>query len=421
MAARSFRVSIRNLTQNLVLSQSFNHMCQGNWTTGQAPPGVIGFANPGDRNTIYVLPNQDGTGGFQSESDDAFGGTEGYVKYDVYDAFLGADKPVGMIYLYWNNPFYGVTHCRFVANPTDVTPDCDYSGTSGSRFQTSAAESLPFSFIPSNGVVNATDNKGMFPVIGDVDGEQQAADFAAGTAAFLVGGPVAGVADLAALTGIVDHAWIRMDLLDGPPEAHHDLTGPSQPATYSRNLTPTAEEWTGHWSSNTVSIQIASDSTVNTEINRFIPMIISLSDSSTMPPIKMNLSVNLGGQILQHPIPRMETPMNEAPPTSSHTDPHSGSATFQHLKQLSEAAAEVPLSGNPNLGKLHPRLIEEMRDDNGTTYANGIIYLPNAITLRLYDLFTGNTKSGEQVVYQRIGSDSKVVINQPLIRQIKIS
>ena len=66
MADRSFRVIIRNQTQNLVLSQSFNHLCQGNWTAGQAPPGVIGFAHPGGRNTIFGLPNLEGTGVLQS-------------------------------------------------------------------------------------------------------------------------------------------------------------------------------------------------------------------------------------------------------------------------------------------------------------------------------------------------------------------
>ena len=106
MASRTFRVIIRNRSDEFVLSGTFNHLCNGGWTSGWAPPGVICFANPGNRDTIFVCPNTTGEGGMQSESDWAFAGTEGYAKFDVLDPTqFNEQRRVGMIYVYWNNPF----------------------------------------------------------------------------------------------------------------------------------------------------------------------------------------------------------------------------------------------------------------------------------------------------------------------------
>ena len=398
MAARSFRVIIRNRTQNLVLSQSFNHLCQGNWTTGQAPPGVVGFANPSGRNTILVLPNKEGTGGFQSESDWGLGSTEGYAKYDVLDATQGTGQRIGMVYIYWNNPFYGATHCRFAADPTDIVPDCDFSGSSGSSFKETATDSLPFTFTPSWGVVNASD-KGMFPVIGTVDDDPQAADFAAGAAAFAAGATVGGVIDLAASTGVVDHAWIQIDLLDGAPATHSNLAGQTEATTYTRNLAPSAAEWSGNWTADAISVQITPEASTQSVRGRFVPLTVGVTDTTAAPPVNLNSSISLGERVMR--------------PSSQMAEQMAGAPTEMH--------AGPPASGGQSkMGTLPPRLIEASRDESGTTYSNGTIYLPNGITLRLYDQFTGKTRTGEQIVYQRVDSNGKLAINRSLIRQIKI-
>ncbi len=418
MAARSFRVIIRNQTQNLVLSQSFNHLCQGNWTTGQAPPGVIGFAHPGGRNTIFVLPNLEGTGVLQSESDWGLGSTEGYVKYDVLDATQGTGQRIGMVYIYWNNPFYGVTHCRFAADPTDIAPDCDFSGSSGSSFKETATDSLPFTFTPSWGVVNASD-KGMFPVIGTVDDDPQAADFAAGAAAFAAGATVGGVINLAASTGVVDHAWIQIDLLDGSPATHSNLAGQSEATTYTRNLAPTAAEWSGNWTADSILVQITPEVPAQSVRGRFAPLTVGVTDTTAAPPVNLSSSISLGVQVM-HPGSQMAEQMAAAP-TEMHAGPRSVSPVVQHLRAFAGASAGLPASGGQaTMGTLPPRLIEASRNESGTTYSNGTIYLPNGITLRLYDQFTGKTRTGEQIVYQRVDPNGKLAINRPLIRQMKI-
>ena len=154
MAARTFRVIIRNRTANFVLSNTFNHLCDGGWTGGGwAPPGVICFSNPGTKNTIFTCPNTTGEGAMQSESDWAFGSTDGYVKYDVLDANAVSSTRVGMVYVYWSNPFYGTTQCRFATDSSDVEPDCDFSGAGQGSVVPPGPKgaALPFHVVPSWG------------------------------------------------------------------------------------------------------------------------------------------------------------------------------------------------------------------------------------------------------------------------------
>ncbi|GAA4028655.1 hypothetical protein GCM10022232_88160 [Streptomyces plumbiresistens] len=100
---RSARAVIHNRTSYYKLVKTFDHLCHGEWTPGGwLPPAVI---EPGR------------SGGMQSESAGTATGTEGYAKYDV---FFGV-KRLGMVYVYWDNPFVGVTHPRLTA-ATEISP-----------------------------------------------------------------------------------------------------------------------------------------------------------------------------------------------------------------------------------------------------------------------------------------------------------
>src|SRR5580704_13137602 len=91
----------------LLLKQSFNHLCQGQWTEGNwAPPATIAAGT---------------SGALQAESNSFLGGTEGYVKYDVLAN--GGMTKVGMIYIYWLNPFMGTTTFLPSGSFTDIYPN----------------------------------------------------------------------------------------------------------------------------------------------------------------------------------------------------------------------------------------------------------------------------------------------------------
>jgi len=111
---RSFRVIIANNTNSFTLQQTFNHLCGGDWTPGGWTP-------------VGLIPPH-ATVGIQSENSSVLPtGTEGYVKYDV----LSPSGRLGMIYIYWDNPWWGVTHFRFATAPVDIYPDCDFDPPAG--------------------------------------------------------------------------------------------------------------------------------------------------------------------------------------------------------------------------------------------------------------------------------------------------
>jgi LGFP repeat len=187
MPERIGRVVVRNTSGSLRLVKTFAHLCHGDWTPGGWQPPA--FIEPG------------ATGGMQSESGGVLTGTEGYAKYDVVDL---AGRRHGMIYLYWDNPWVGVTHPRFATNAGDVFPDCDFDApTDSSVFQVDT--SLSFHLAPV--AYRHTHGGGDVTSPGDL------------AAAFLAG-PVGGIALLFGLKGIVkDPVW-EYELRDGLPTFH---------------------------------------------------------------------------------------------------------------------------------------------------------------------------------------------------------
>jgi len=445
VAARTFRVIIRNRTANFVLSSTFNHLCDGGWTGGWEPPGVICFPNPGTKNTIFVCPNATGEGAMQSESDWAFGSTDGYVKYDVRDANTVLGNRVGMVYVYWSNPFYGTTQCRFVTNSSDVEPDCDFSGPGQGSVvppgPTGAA--LPFHVIPSWGVVVDSDGHGMHSVIGSVDDDPNEADFAAGVAAFAAGAAVgagvggvvagvvgaygAGIGDLAALNGIVDDAWIQIDVFDGAPPSVPSLAGTSVPVqTVSQDTNAPSQQWAGHWVGDKVVVDISIPGPANSGLMAFPPLSVDVQDSTATPPITFTAPVNLASQLVR-PATSQAAASAAASVSSAHASlgPTANSLisstrnTTQPRANTVVASMHAGVESSANTA-VRLRGMEFPRDANGVAYIEGVIYLPNSIILRLYKQFEGGTLSAFLLGYQRIGANGKMATNQMLVRPIKI-
>jgi hypothetical protein len=135
----------------------------------------------------------------QSESSGVLTGTEGYAKYDV---IRDADGRQGMIYVYWDNPWFGVTRPRFATNAVDVHPDCDFEVPPGQSDFFSLDVSLSFHLAPVR--YGHTHGGGDVTAPGDL------------AQAFALG-PALGIVSLFGLKGIDKDPLWEYDLRDGPP------------------------------------------------------------------------------------------------------------------------------------------------------------------------------------------------------------
>jgi hypothetical protein len=200
MPERTARIVINNRTGSLRLVKTFDHLCWGEWTPGGwRPPAAI---EPG------------AIGGMQSESDGVLSGTEGYVKYDI----LSSGGRAGMIYIYWDNPWLGVTRPRFAVHASDVAPDCDFEAPkAGNVFEVDPT--VGFRLVPTR--YGHTQGGGDVTAPGDL------------FQAFALG-PVLGIASLFGLKGIVkDPVW-EFELRDGAASFPLIVQPVGEPALKSR-------------------------------------------------------------------------------------------------------------------------------------------------------------------------------------------
>src|SRR5215470_12045631 len=114
MPTRSFRVMITNSSDVIRLHLRDAHLCGGEWTSSDWTP------------PIDIQPSE--VKGFQSESDGIATGTEGWAKYETVDS---DNNGFGMVYIYWNNPYYGKTYGGLDKDFNDVKVDCDADDAAG--------------------------------------------------------------------------------------------------------------------------------------------------------------------------------------------------------------------------------------------------------------------------------------------------
>ncbi len=127
-AARIFRYDLHNnvFGHTLILQQE--HLCGGCYTPDWEPPEQIEFGQ---------------TRGMQAESCGFMTGTEGWVKYHI---IRNSDQEKrGLVYLYWTNPYWGITFGRNALATLRWTANCDEDApVAGSGF--SSDEDPPFGF-----------------------------------------------------------------------------------------------------------------------------------------------------------------------------------------------------------------------------------------------------------------------------------
>jgi hypothetical protein len=260
MPVRSVRVHVYNESSYLTMQRTALQSCSGAWTDGWAPPPTS------------IAPGKDSL--FQAESDGVATGAIGYIKLDL----VAADGKHGMVYLYWDNPYLGVTNFKIKTDKQDVTVDCGPGPTDTSSF----SESGPVDFSIAYGS-------------GDLDGDDAMNDSPLQTLGNVAAVPLGGAVDpgvgtiggaLVALFGqehIMAHAWVEMHVRD-QEQPGLASTPPVQYAfSYRSNVVP--NDWIGHWNGNSVDVQVSSKSTTM--------VTVKVTDATTKPPFSVSEDVDL--------------------------------------------------------------------------------------------------------------------------------
>ncbi len=260
MPVRSVRVHVYNESSYLTMQRTALQSCSGTWTDGWAPPPTS------------IAPGKDSL--FQAESDGVATGAIGYIKFDL----VAANGKHGMVYLYWDNPYLGVTNFKIKTDKQDVTVDCGPGPTDTSSF----SESGPVDFSIAYGS-------------GDLDGDNAMNDTPLQTLGNVAAPPIGGALDpgvgtiggaLVALFGqehIMAHAWVEMHVRD-QEQPGLASTPPAQYAfSYKSNVVP--NDWVGHWSGNNVDVQVSSKSATM--------VTVKVTDATTKPPFAVSEDVDL--------------------------------------------------------------------------------------------------------------------------------
>jgi hypothetical protein len=174
------------------LIKVYDHHCGNSLTRGIWTPG--GWEPP---SIIEAKTEQ----AWQAESSGIATGTEGYVKYKIGKVPLvvpGGPPPkpelADTIYIYWNNPFVGVTSAKGSSSVSDVHPDCD--APDESQGTTFADPNSQFEVHSTRHTEDGT------AVPSPLDGNEGPILFEVPIAPIVVFGEL----------HIIEHAWVRFDI-----------------------------------------------------------------------------------------------------------------------------------------------------------------------------------------------------------------
>jgi hypothetical protein len=391
MPQRSFRVVIANPTQDLNLTQTFSHLCHGQWTGGWVPPATI---PPG------------GSGGMQSESHGFMTGTQGYVKYAVaqVDQF-GANNPLGMIYVYWDNPFFGITNFRFQSALQDVYPNCDFTPPSGVfPPDTTSPVNFGLNFIE---YAHGTTGGGDVTNITDLLGFSSAA---------ALGGAAAAIGYLAGLDGIDDHPELDLQVGDVSAPTGPSFGSGSEETTLSLLTDASFEQWAGTWTNGKVRVDIM----LTPLIASGRQLIATIQDESAEPPLSLNETFLPGPRNLLNSESSVLGILLQSQARNS-----GGAAAVALLQSASQtlisAATKVP-----EMPAIAAARIQKVATNAGATPTaahaigqvlpslitpdTGVAYLSDGIVLHLFGRFWRGKETGVlQLLYQRVSVDGQMI------------
>ncbi|HYX23141.1 MAG TPA: hypothetical protein VFC23_03240 [Thermoanaerobaculia bacterium] len=330
----------------------------------------------------------------QSESGGVLTGTEGYAKYEV-DGSRGEKK--GLIYVYWRNPYYGVTHFRYQPVDLDIYPDCDFKAPAGGSVNDPGALSFSFEFGGLGSTSSGTD------VI------------APGDLLNLFFGPanIPGVAFLG-LSGIIRDAVLYLHVndhaLSAPQPTPPPVFGDLGPKSLRPMIDAAPEQWVGHWGSPQVSLNI-------TATGEEPPLFVTSADWTTAPPLSLSENFTPGAEgLLVAAAPLIHsavqfhgyddllrpafakaarTVLKRA--TETPMSPVIAASAFK--ERVGYVAASIPASVVRAKAEILGKSIGNLFKDKG-----GVAYLSNNVALRLFSTFP---QTGHQILYQRLHADGR--------------
>jgi hypothetical protein len=409
MPPRSFRVEIANSSTDLTLTQTFNHLCEGQWTGGWGPPGTI-------------VPGPGSTGGLQSESgnNSFMTGTEGYVKYAVHqkDQF-GADNVLGMIYVYWDNPWFGVTHFRFQSAKGDVWPDCDFTPPKG-VFPPDTTSPVDFGFGFVDYQHGPTSGGDVITNIGNLLGYALAP--VAGAAAAGAGPPGtepgtdsigAAIGYLAGVNGIDANPELDLQVFDvSSPVGPSFGAGSEQTASLKLFSDASLRDWAGNWAGGKVTLDIEPTPTGQ-------QLSATGQDSTLSPPLSLTQTFLPG---LTDLLKNETSALGILVGTQAKNPEQAGALRRAARATIEAAAAKTTVSRSETrqffsnaVAKEGVTVSAEQTNSVGQAIAalqdNGVAYLSSGVVLHLFAVFRGADQTGLQILYQRADASGEIVVD----------
>jgi Aegerolysin len=373
MPARTFRVLIKNTTEDTRLHLRDAHLCGGEWTSSDwNPPQDI---QPGELK------------GFQSESDGFMTGTEGWAKYETVDA---SNNGFGMVYVYWDNPYYGRTYFGLDKDFNDVKADCDVDDSSGGGSTFGA----PNPQKPDNFDL-------LFSSLGYTE---------SGTSSRTL------TADELANMGLTPWTWPGLvGILKDPVLTTNFVVRAAPPPPQfgdlgKQTLAPltdaVAANWTGEWSSDSVNIQITQTA--------WDMLQISVSDKTANPTLEFTETFAIGdrSRIIQSALDSVSALTGQGT-----------NDTLARALKLTVSDALRGVSPTQSRGATTPRIIRALISATDTlstilttkgmskvarTIADAHVksrwqvWLSHGVGLELYWIIQGGGRVGERIHYQRV-------------------
>lgn len=259
MPARVFRYTLQNTITGHTMRLEAHSLCGGCWTPGGwRPPDSIASG---------------ARGGWQSESCGIMTGTQGWVKYRLNRDSDGANR--GLVYVYWTNPYLGVTRGKWGIAGQNIVADCDEDAPgAGSSFAAETGENAR----PSDLFLD--------PVAARKNGEPVVLD----SLKDMLHLPMAPfVIFLAA--GIYERMEIDLRLRSSSTPSLLPTPGVKTSTVETR---PQPASFVGTWTGQSLSVSVA--------LTGFRQFQVQVSDRTQPVPLELNVSASLGLGTVAHPI-----------------------------------------------------------------------------------------------------------------------
>ena len=378
MPERTFRIFIKNSSSDTTLHLKEDpHCCHGQFTSADWTPPQ------------QIMPGEEK--GFQAESSGILTGTEGFVKYEAVENNMG----FGMIYVWWDNPWYGRTDWRLDKDVDDITSDCDFDGGSSGGSNFSPPKPTNFDLRPTG--------------FGWTESGSSDRSLSAGDLANMVALP---------------WSWLGLAGILRDPVLHTNfvvLAPPQFGSLGSESVKPlsnaTVSNWAGEWGGESVSIKIRN---AGWDLLR-----ATISDQSTSPALESDQTFAIGNrsQLVTVGLEAISAGTGHSERALTHAMKTAASQALQSAtpdqprwaiaSQVSSAFVRATAKhSTPLTAQAAARASQVVAD--AYSKSRWQAWLANNIGLELFALFQGRYQVGERLHYQRLTPGGVVITDRML-------